>query len=83
MEKRKRFQKIPKKYLSYVEGQLENLGTRIRTRREEMGLTQLELAERLELAVMTIQFIEQGRRYPSLPLLFYICKVLKIPVQIG
>lgn len=83
MEKRKRFEKIPKKYLSHVEGQLENLGTKIRARREEMGLTQQELAERLELAVMTVQFIEQGRRYPSLPLLFYICKALKIPVSIG
>ncbi len=83
MEKRKRFEKIPKKYLSYVENQLDSLGTKIRARREEMGLTQQELAEKLELAVMTIQFIEQGRRYPSLPLLFYICKALKIPAQIG
>lgn len=83
MEKRKRLEKIPKKYLSHVETQLENFGTRIRARREEIGLTQQELAAKLELAVMTIQFIEQGRRYPSLPLLFYICKALKIPVSIG
>jgi putative transcriptional regulator len=83
VEKRKRFQKIPKKYLSFVEGQLENLGTQIRTHREEMGWTQQDLAEHLDLAVMTIQFIEQGRRHPSLPLLFYICKALKIPVKIG
>lgn len=80
---RKRFEKIPKKYLPHVESQLEKLGTRIRARREEMGLTQQAMAEKLDLAVMTVQFIEQGRRYPSLPLLFYICKALKIPVQIG
>lgn len=83
MEERKRFEKIPKKHLPHVESQLGKLGEKIRARREEMGLTQKEMAEKLELAVMTVQFIEQGRRYPSLPLLFYICRALKIPVSIG
>jgi len=48
-----------------------------------MGLTQEQLAESLDLAVMTIQFIEQQQRYPSLPVLFFICKAMDIPIKIG
>jgi len=30
---------------------------------------------------MTLQFIEQGRRYPSLPMLFYIADRLGIEIR--
>jgi DNA-binding XRE family transcriptional regulator len=44
-------------------------------------MTQEQLPEELDLAVLTIQSIEQGWRYPSLPILFYLCKVMEIPIQ--
>ncbi|MDX1921075.1 MAG: helix-turn-helix transcriptional regulator [Candidatus Caenarcaniphilales bacterium] len=52
-------------------------------KREQAGITQEELAERLEVSAMTIQFIEQRRRFPSLPVLFCICRELEIPLIVG
>lgn len=78
-----RLEKVPPKYRKAVEAQLKNISVVIQSRRKEMGLTQEQLAESLDLAVMTIQFIEQQQRYPSLPVLFYICKALDIPVRVG
>lgn len=48
-----------------------------------MGLTQDELAEMLDLTDVALGYIEQGRRYPSLPFLFYMCRVMDIPITIG
>lgn len=66
-----------------MEAQLKNISVVIQSRRKELDMTQEQLAESLDLAVMTIQFIEQQQRYPSLPILFYICKALEIPVKVG
>ncbi|MEN0057923.1 MAG: helix-turn-helix transcriptional regulator [Bdellovibrio sp.] len=55
----------------------------IQNRREEMGLTQEQLAEMLDLTVVALGYIEQGRRFPSLPFLFYICRMMDIPVSFG
>lgn len=79
----KRLEKVPLKYRKAVEAQLKNISVVIQSRRKEMGITQEQLAESLDLAVMTIQFIEQQQRYPSLPVLLYICKALDIPVKVG
>jgi len=78
-----RFDKIPLKYRRGVESQLAKISVIIQSRRKEMGITQEELAEKLDLAVLTIQSIEQGWRFPSLPILFYMCKLMDIPIQIG
>jgi DNA-binding XRE family transcriptional regulator len=48
-----------------------------------MDLTQEELAEELGITTIALQFIEQKRRYPSLPLLAYICKKMGLKVHIG
>ena len=42
------------------------LGVAIRARREEVGLTRRELAERTGLSFGTIHHVEIGRRLPSL-----------------
>jgi DNA-binding XRE family transcriptional regulator len=78
-----RLDKVPPKHRKAVEAQLRNISIVIQARRKELGITQEQLAESLDLAVMTIQFIEQQQRYPSLPVLFYICKAMDITVKIG
>ena len=78
----KRLLKIPKKYRASVENHLHTISKQIQAKREEVGLTQEELAEKLNISPMTMQFIEQGRRFPSVQMLFYICEYLKINISI-
>ena len=78
-----RIEKVQPKYRKAVETQLKSISTVIHSGRKALGMTQEQLAESLDLAVMTIQFIEQQQRYPSLPVLFYICKAMDIPIKIG
>lgn len=65
-----------------METQLNAISKIVQARREKLGLTQEELAEKLGISTPTLQFIEQKRRYPSLPLLFYICAYLGLKVEI-
>nr|BFD65938.1 hypothetical protein HAGR004_09600 [Bdellovibrio sp. HAGR004] len=83
MKDRARIDKIPTKHRKAVEAQLRQISVVIQSRREEMGLTQEQLAEMLDLTVVALGYIEQGRRFPSLPFLFYICRVMDIPVSFG
>lgn len=83
VSKTSRLDKIPIKHRKGVESQLLKISSIIQKKRLEMNLTQEQLAEKLDLAVLTIQAIEQGWRYPSLPVLFYMCKVMEIPFQLG
>lgn len=78
-----RVNKIPYKHRKFVESQLNRISRVMQEKREKAGITQEQLAERLEVSAMTVQFIEQKRRYPSLPVLFCLCKELEIPIQIG
>ncbi len=78
-----RIDKIPAKHRKAIETQLRHLASVIQQRRNEMGLTQDELAEMLDLTDVALGYIEQGRRYPSLPFLFYMCRVMDIPITIG
>ena len=59
------------------------MAKQIQRQREDLRLTQEELAEKLNVGPTTIQFIEQGRRFPSVQMLFYICDYLKIGIKIG
>ncbi|OGG34820.1 hypothetical protein A2363_00025 [Candidatus Gottesmanbacteria bacterium RIFOXYB1_FULL_47_11] len=52
-------------------------GHRIQKRRQELGITQEELADRLNLSRTHMGHIEQGRRSPSLEVLNKIAKALK------
>ncbi len=78
-----RVDKLPYKHRKFVESQLNRISRVVQERRERAGITQEELAERLDVSAMTIQFIEQRRRFPSLPVLFCLCRELGIPFQIG
>jgi len=77
----RRVDRIPHKFRKQVEAKLEALPELIRRRREEMDLTQEGLAEVLEVSIETMKAIEGGRRYPSLPMLFYLCLYLGIDVN--
>ena len=50
----------------------------IRERREQLGISQKELAEKCEIAQSTMCDIEQGRIKPSLNLSIKIAEVLKL-----
>ena len=81
MEKSKKITKIPLKYRRIVLSELKNIGKKIQNQRKKVGLTQEELAEQLDISAMSIQFIEQGRNCPSLPMLLHICVYLRIKIK--
>lgn len=54
-----------------------SIGQNIRKRREELGLHQLELAERVGVSQAMIVHIEKGRKMPSIPLFADIAKALR------
>jgi transcriptional regulator with XRE-family HTH domain len=58
-----------------------NLGQRIRKRREDLKLTQLELAEALGLTPQHISAIEQDKRSPSLPSLAKLAEELGVTID--
>ncbi|WP_333815602.1 helix-turn-helix domain-containing protein [Tabrizicola sp.] len=53
----------------------------LRERREHAGLTQEELAERADVSVRFISFLETGRRQPSLSALAAVSKGLGLPMS--
>lgn len=57
------------------------LGKRIQKLREEKGMKQSELAERVKLSTKYIQFIETGHRVPSLKALYRIASALSTKVS--
>lgn len=59
----------------------EKLGRRIQKRRKELGYTQEELAEKLNLSRTHMGHIEQGRKSPSLEVLDKIARALRVRVK--
>lgn len=59
----------------------KTLGTRIKKARTMAGLTQEQLAEKCEVATMTVSQWEQGRRVPSLPKLDLISEMCDVPLE--
>ena len=57
------------------------LGKRIQKMRKMAGLTQEELAEKVNVSRAYIGYIEQARNTPSLELLEKIAKVLRIDLK--
>ena len=54
------------------------LGQNIRIAREAAGLTQAELAERVDLTRCSVVNIEGGTQRPPIHVLWLLCKVLKV-----
>ena len=57
------------------------LGFRIAALRREAGLSQSELAEKLQVSPSTVGMYEQGRREPSAQMLLTISRVLGVSVD--
>ena len=57
------------------------LGKRIQRIRKSTGLTQEELAEKVNVSRAYIGYIEQARNTPSLELLEKIAKVLRVDIK--
>ena len=55
--------------------------TRIRELREERGLTQEELANKVDVTRQTILFMEKGKYNPSLRLAWKIAQVFDRPIE--
>jgi transcriptional regulator with XRE-family HTH domain len=57
---------------------LKSFGKRLAEVRKSRGLTQEELAERLDISRLSVAYLETGRRWPRLLTLQKIVHVLKI-----
>ena len=57
------------------------LGETIRTARMKRGMTQEQLAERLDITPVHLKNIEGSRRKPSVPLLFQMMELLDFSVD--
>ena len=55
------------------------IGVRVKKAREDLGLTQAQLAGRLRLEPVTIRSVEAGRRGLSLETLVSVAKALHVP----
>lgn len=54
------------------------LGTKIKTIRNQKGITQEYFAEKIGISPRSVSFIENGKNYPSPETLSAICEVLDI-----
>jgi putative transcriptional regulator len=53
----------------------------IKKRRQELGITQEALADRVGVRRETIVFLEQGKYNPSLKLALNVARELKMPID--
>ncbi len=60
--------------------QLHAFGRRIAAVRKSRGLTQQRLAEQLDISLVSIAYIETGKRWPRLITIHRIADYLQVPV---
>jgi transcriptional regulator with XRE-family HTH domain len=65
----------------YVAGELEDIGTRLREKRDSVGISQRELARRIGLSASMISQIESGQSKPSVSTLYDIVTELGVSVD--
>lgn len=56
----------------------KDLGSRIRNKRKQAGMTQEQLAEKLHISASYMGHIERGTRVPSLETLVMLCNELSV-----
>lgn len=59
----------------------KTIGKKVKKRRNFLGLTQEELAEKVGISRAYMGFIEQGRNVPTLETLEKVAKALKVKVS--
>lgn len=60
---------------------MKSFGKRVAEVRKSRGVTQQELAERINMSVVAIAYIETGKRWARLGTLSKIAKALKVNVS--
>lgn len=71
-------------FISYILSKMregEMLKTSIKALREKAGMTASQLAEKVDVPIQTIKYLEEGRYSPSLLLAYKIAEVLKCKVE--
>lgn len=58
-----------------------DVGKRIKTLRENFGLSQNELAKRAKIAQSSLSYIEAGNKSPSIETIMFICEGLGITLK--
>jgi transcriptional regulator with XRE-family HTH domain len=58
------------------------IGAAARTAREQLGLTQAEVAERVDLVHAVYSRLERGKMLPSVPSLYRLCQELRISPEL-
>lgn len=66
----------------FVKNSVKRIAAKIRKKRNELGISQENLAELAGVSISTIRFIERNQRAPSLPMLFKLIFVLDKEAQI-
>ena len=56
-------------------------GRRLAEVRKQKGLTQQQLAEKLDISLVSIGYIETGKRWPRLVTLYRIATALKVNID--
>ena len=68
----------------YIYGEMNEsalIGTHLRKIRREAGLTQAELADRVDVSRQTINYIENGTFCPSTYLALRLARAFDVPVE--
>ena len=71
---------MPRTHRSAVHAQL--VGHRIRAAREEIGLTQLQLADRMQVSQPVIAALEAGRGNPTVGQLAAVAEALQVGLDV-
>jgi transcriptional regulator with XRE-family HTH domain len=71
---------MPRTRRSAIHAQL--VGQRIRAAREEVGLTQLQLADRMEVSQPVIAALESGRGNPTVGQLAAVADALRVGLDV-
>lgn len=58
------------------------IGKAARAAREQLGLTQVEVAELMDLSPIVYNRLERGRMLPSVPTLVRLCETLKTSPEV-
>ncbi|MCP3136787.1 helix-turn-helix domain-containing protein [Pyxidicoccus xibeiensis] len=58
------------------------IGKAARAAREQLGLTQAEVAELMDLSPVVYNRLERGRMLPSVPTLVRLCETLKVSSEV-
>lgn len=59
---------------------LRSFGKRVAEVRKSRGITQQDLAQRINMSVVAIAYIETGKRWPRIETIDKIAKTLSVPI---